>query len=251
MADPQNQQRQDNRPNMVILYDAPIKGDGVWEINTWIVVTRGSHPVNGALVRLFCSGQEVTSETTNEDGRTNPFTVIVPANSIRIQLEAFADTSPQAKDKKTVTLSSGQQPSPSKELADDWKISATGNDGRYNIHIFVISKDRMPVSGVLVVALNKNIAESLAEARTDNDGRVILTIPEFTQDYCDITVEALGTKFVPKNLRLYGPMEENKPPEVPDLPELDQNLIDWKPLNTLRLMWRAWKEGGKAKNEHD
>ena len=217
MPDPQNQQRQDRRPTIEILNDAPVKGVGVWEITTWTIVKRGETPLSGVTVRFFSSGQEMGSGVTDSDGRTNPLLVTVPANKTMIHVEVYGDTNPTVSNRKNIVISQGG--TQARKTADKWKPVAEGSNGRYVVHISLTSQDRLPLEGVMIhvtdpkqiinmtdtTTNDKDDKTLVVSGRTDEDGYIALVIPPFTERYRSFTVTAPGTQLDPEPLRLAGP----------------------------------------------
>lgn len=257
MAEQQQQKKEEKKPTIEILHDAPIKSDEGWEITIWTILKKGLTPLDGVMVTVFCSGQEKGSNFTNSEGRMSPITIIIPKNKPWIQVEVYAQSTPSAFNKKLIPLTQltptagAKTPAIPTRTTDEWNPRATGKDGDYTIYVSLTSQDRLPLSGVLVFAYHLDTKGRLAEGRTDKDGLAVLKLKKFTEKYREIVLEAVGTQMPLKTLRLYGPSMEKKHPKVPAIPEEDENLIGWNPLNALRLMWRSWKRGGQANREQN
>lgn len=229
-----------------ILNESPIKGDGGWEIAVWVIVKRGSDPIEGVPIRFLCGATEVGSDTTNSDGRTNSLMIVVPIKKTSVQIEILGEYNGQSLYKrKEIFL---PRPSTETKRADEWSTRVVGSDGDYTAYISVTGQNQLPLPGVLIHVYADRGNTLIGFEYTNNDGLVVIPIKRFTEPFKDIIIEAVGTRLKPESKRLYR-RKDQKPPPIP------AELETAKPTSGLRglfgAFWSGWEAGKKTKPPQD
>lgn len=246
MAD-QNQQRQDRRPAIEILNDPPVRREDSYELTIWVVVKRDNNLLDGITVRIFCSGRDVGSATTNE-GRTNPLMISLPVNTISAWIEAVIDDDDDrlrgASKRKQITI---QPVIPMSKRADEWSTRVVGSEGKYTAYVSVTGQNQLPLEGVLIHVYADRDDNLVGNGYSNKDGLAIISIPKFTEPFKDIIIEAVGTRIKQKKERLYR-RHNQRPPKISEPPE-EHRTSGFR--NALRALWNGWKHGSRLLEERD
>lgn len=244
MAD-QNRQ-QEGQLTIEILNEAPIKSEDIWELTIWAIAKRGNNFLEGLSARFLCSAKEIGTETTNSDGHTNPLLVAVPANKTSIQIEVFVEDNRgrMIYKKKEIIF---PRPATLDKRADEWSTRVVGSEGEYKAYISVTGQNQLPLPGILIHVYFDRGTQLAGDAYTDKDGLAVIAIPQFTEPFKDIIIEAVGTRIKPEKKRLYR-RHNQTPPPVPEPKNTDQTS---GLRNILKAFRRGWKSGEQTMRDQN
>lgn len=171
--------------------------DGGWKIDVWAIAQRNrGNPIAGQLIEFFVNDIKVHEAQTEEDGRTPPREILVPAGTLAVRIEVQPAGDATRRHGKVVRWE-GTAPKPASV-----KSFTRVEQDKSLVVILVLDGNENPVAGEPVYIMDHDDPRMVyqLDTPTDRHGFARCEIPMPANQEKDITALVRG---IQEQIRLY------------------------------------------------